>query len=378
MNKYLRTMNNAALVLVFVVLSLSVQHAHAAENRAINAFFLTSIPGDYTSIEKLFMTLKEGGADSVIIGPAKPQVMPNLELLPNLVYLAHHFGLKIFVVMPVRDIPSVLAEHPDWADMRYDLASGTIQPVALLNLFNSDVINYLVDRFKEVASYSVDGILLSPDFYYSETDGISQAALDEYKQRYNSALVMGRAISRVVKDESGEVVLEYGEGFREWAEMKRDRLVDAIKQISAACRGVNRGMILGIPLHAEGLSSPMANLMKFSYDLASFRKAGADMFWLNIPHRDLRASLGLKYKETMEMLARTASSAAKAAPDDLKPVLVMQTSFEGKLLSFSEIEDAALLVKKAGDVSPAYMVGPDTLLPSVFTKKLFKMGAKAD
>lgn len=378
MNKYLRVLNYAASILMLAAFSFFVPAAYAAQERPLKAFFLTDFPKDYTGLEKLFMTLKDSGADSVIIGPARPQALPDLDLLPNMVYIAHQIGFKIFIVMPLRDIPGLLDEHPDWTDMRYDLASGTIQPAAVLNLFNPDVMNYLVAGFKEAASYSVDGIFFSTDFYYGETDGMSRAALDEYKQRYNSALVMGRAISRVGKAESGEVVLEYGDDFREWAEMKRERLADAVKQISAACRGVNSGLILGIPLYAEGLSSPMDNLMKFSYDLNSFRNAGADMFWLAVSHRDMRASLGLNHKETMEMLARTARAAANAVRDEARPVVILQTSFGGKVLPFSEIEEADFLVKKAGHVNTAYMVSPETLLPSVLTKKLFRTGTRPD
>ena len=117
--------------------------------------------------------------------------MPDKDYYPNIVYLAHQAGLRIYFILPVRNIPTVLADHPSWEDMRYDLQSGTTQPTGRLNLFNQEVVAYLSALFKDLASYSIDGILLGEDFYYSETEGMQSNALEDYKNRYNAALVPG-------------------------------------------------------------------------------------------------------------------------------------------------------------------------------------------
>ena len=111
--------------------------AAAAEVRPAltNAFFLPTVPADYAKLEKYFATLKDGGANTVIIGPPAGGV-PDADALPNIVYLAHAAGLRIYFSLPSRGWTDALREHPEWEDMRYDLNSGTLQGTGKLDLFH--------------------------------------------------------------------------------------------------------------------------------------------------------------------------------------------------------------------------------------------------
>lgn len=361
-------------IVLFFALMFCPEDARAQQDiqRPVNAFLMTSIPKDYVGLEKLMPVLKDGGADTIIIGPLQPTDFPDIDLLPNLVYLAHQAGLRIFFILPVRNIPRVLSEHPEWSDMRYDLGSGTIQPVESLNLFNPDAADFLVKTFKEIASYSIDGILFGPDFFYGDTEGMTRPALEEYKKRYGAALVMGRAIGRVGSSDKGLVALEYGEGYKEWAEMKRDRLKDLLADIVATCRSVNSDIVFGVPLFADGLSSSLDMLNRYSHDIKAFRGSGVDVFWMPILHRDVRTERGLSYKKGMEFISRTAQAASTAVKEPCRTVIALQTSVQGKVIPFSEIEEVASLVRKSEGICIALTIGQDTLLPPSLTKKIFK------
>lgn len=339
----------------------------------LNAFLLKTIPGDYAVLEKFFFRIRDGGANTVVIGPLKGGAVPDKDYYPNIVYLAHQAGLRIYFILPVRNIPTVLADHPSWEDMRYDLQSGTIQPTGRLNLFNQEVVAYLSALFKDLASYSIDGILLGEDFYYSETEGMQSNALEDYKNRYNTALVPGRAIARVGSGEDGPQILEYGEGFKEWAEIKKERLLGVLEALMKAGKSVNPDIKFGIPLHEDGLASPLEALTKYAYDMNEFRRLGVDVYWLAIPHRDIRERQGLTYKKSMEMIARTAQAAFSTVKDPCRALIAIQTTtVSGKMLSFSEIEEATALVKKSGEMCVAFMISDTAMLPATLTKKLFK------
>lgn len=366
------------LVTLFTaVLALFAPQSDAGQTPAasppLNAFLVTSLPDTYDGIEKFFFTLRDGGANAVIVGSEKPDVLPDRELLPNLVYLAHRADLKIFLILPIRMMPEVLNERPGWEDMRYDLASGTIQPTGKLDLFNPAVVSYLVDRYKDIASYVVDGILFGVDFYYSDTEGMSTLAQAEYKKRFDKALVLGRVLARVGSVENTECVLEYGDGFSEWTTLKSERLVETVRQIMAGARTVNSGIQFGIPLHPLGLSSPEESFTKYACDMKAFQSLKLDYYWIAILHRNIRTAQGLtSYRKSMEELARLAQAATTTVKEPCKLVIALQTSTGSKMLPYSEIEEATAVTKKRGDMCIAYRVDPFAPLPASFTKKLFK------
>jgi hypothetical protein len=233
------------IVVLYLVGSLMLTWSHgpapaAAETppNPTNAFFLSAVPADYAKLEKYFAALKDGGANTVIIGPLAGGV-PDGDALPNIVYLAHASGLRIYFVLPTRGWPGALREHPEWEDMRYDLNSGTLQATGRLDLFQPEAVDYLVKLYRDVASYSIDGILFGEDFYYRDTEGMSAAALEEYKKRFTNALIPGKAIVRVGSTGNGPEVLEYGEGFREWTELKKERLAGALQSIDRKSTRLN-------------------------------------------------------------------------------------------------------------------------------------------
>lgn len=337
-----------------------------------DAFFLSSVPADYSKLEKFFAALKDGGANTVIIGPAAGSV-PEGDVLTNIVYLAHASGLKIFFVLPARGWTAALREHPEWEDMRYDLNSGTLQTTGKLDLFQPDAVDYLVKLYRAVASYSIDGILLGEDFYYRDTEGMSTAAMEEYKKRYGVALITGRALARVGSETDGPAVLEYGDGFREWTELKKERLAGALQSIMTAALKVNGDIKFGIPLKGPELEHPDEALSKFAFDVNALRAFNVDFYWMPISHRDIRESKRLNYKKSMEELARIAQAATAMVQEPCKALIVIQTTaVSGKILPFSEIEEATTLVRKSGEPCIAYMINQNRTLPVALTRKLFK------
>jgi len=363
-----------SLVACLMVTGLHVPAKAAAEARSnpTNAFLPAAVPSDYAVLEKYFVALKEGGANTVIIGPQTGAV-PDGDTLTNIVYLAHQSGLRIFFILPGRGWTVALMEHPEWEDVRYDLNSGTIVGTGRLDLFNPDAVAYLVKLYRSVASYSIDGILVASDFYYGDTEGMSALVMDEYKKRFSAALVPGKAIVRVGSTRHGPAVLEYGEGFREWTELKKDRLVAALQNIMDASRKVNGDVKFGIPLHETVLGNPEEALSKYAFDMQAFQTLNPAWYWISIPHRDIRESQRLNYKKSMEELARIAQAAATAVQDPSKALIVIQTTtVSGKVLPFSEIEEATAAVRKSGEPGIAYMLRPESTLPIALTKKLFK------
>ena len=378
MKKYLvRTM----LVMMFAALVAATGGGPVREASAmpkpqtvpVNAFYLMNVPQEYVKLEKLLPVLKSNGADTIMVELWTGGARMDNDALANLTYLAHQSGLKIFVIVQTRENKTLLAEHPEWEDMQYDLGSGTIQPTGRLDLFQQPVVEHIKDVIKDIASYSVDGILLGSDFYYGDVEGMSVVAQEAYKQKLNASVIGGSMYKTVKENGNGYKVEEYGEGFMAWAGIKRDRLTEILREVMKTALQVNPGVKFGLPLHVDGFTTPVEALTRYSYDMTAFRKIDVDYYWIAIPHRELRAKQGLNYKMSMELISRSAKIAMTMAKDPVRTIVAIQTTASsGRILPLSEIEEASLLVKKYGEPGIAYMINPDSQPPAALTKKMFR------
>ncbi len=341
----------------------------------MSALYLMNQPADYEMFEELVKSYRDTGADTMIIRPIGNTGVLDRKILAKSVFFAHAAGLKLYVLLPTRGIRWVLAEHPDWQDVRYDVRTGRLEPCDKLDLFNPHVTVYLTDLFRDIAEYSIDGIILDEDYYYSDTEGMSGRALAGYRQKFGSSFPLRKALGQV----SGELpqdhaVDRFGEAFWRLAELKKAKLLLLLQNIMQASRAVNKQIVFGVTLHVPGLFLEEKELLAwYSHDLKAFRKVDVNFFWLALPHRDIRAQKDINYKKSIETVSRIAVSSLSLVNDPARIVFAVQTvAVDGKPLSISEIEEVTTQVRKTGDTGIAFMVVPDSGLSADLTRKIFK------
>jgi len=342
-----------------------------AQSSSFNALYLSTVPEEYKKLEETFASFKESGANTVMLKPRIRNGVIDRDALTNVVFLSHQAGLKIFVIVPTRSL-DVIQFHPDWEDMRCDLGSGALQPTGRLDLFNPSVVIFLTGLFKELAAYSVDGILLDQDFFYSDVEGAGPSALAAYRQKFGSRLSFSKAFLKV---EGADVlsVEEYGECFWNWNELKKNTIKDALQTITQTVRAVNGSIKIGIPLHLPGVVRPIDDRAHYSYDMFTFRRSDIDFFWIPVLHRDIRARQSLSYKRSIEIFSQTVQEAAALVKDPARTIIAMQTVSEsGRPLPFHEIEMVFNQARKAGEPGIALIVETDKLLPAILTQKMYK------
>jgi len=355
-----------------------ILHESLAGQPSLRALYLLTPPSDYKALEDVVMSYKNSGADTIIIRPAMTARGIDKVLVTKAVFFAHKAGMKLFVILPTRNSSFLLDSHPDWEDMRYDVKSGRLEPTGKLDLFNPYVTVFLSDFFRDVAGYSVDGILLAEDFDYGDIEGLSDMARSRYKQKYGSAFSLRRALGNIKGDRTEDrQPEEYGEDFWKLAEMKKSMLLVLLKNIMQSARAVNKHLKFGLTLHVPGLFVKEKEVLAwYSHDVEAFKKSDINYFWLAIPHRNLRAEQDINYKKTVEMVSRLAVSSSSLLSDPAKVVFAVQAvDVAGKALPLSEIEDVSTQVKNAGETGIALMIESGSLLPGEFTNKIFKRQA---
>ena len=363
----------SGLILLCLV---SASTVHAAESSAsqVNAFFLQSIPKRYHDIEILFQRLKSGGANTVIARPLKKNGTINAAVLTNLTFISHMAGLQIYVVLPTRFDRCVLETHPAWEEIRYDLESGTLQRTGLLNLANPRVVAHLVKRFREVAAFSVDGILLDEDFGYESTEGMSAPLLREYTRLYGSPFSARKVFAKTSPAITDSDIKDFDKSFWQWSELKKDAMVTAAQEIGKACRAVQGDIKFGIPLHVPGGETPQQALARFAYDMKAFRNLAIDFYWFELRSAESDGQEGRSYKKNLEHFSRMVKSATTMQSDPAKMIIAIPATHSRKVLPLFEIEDTTALAKQAGETTGiAYIVEQATVPPPALTNKLFKL-----
>ncbi len=341
----------------------------------LNAIYLPQVPSSYGDQERLFASLDGTGANSVITDlPLTEQGLPDTGKIANIVYLIHKANLKAVIVVPVRRLPGLLELHRNWEDVRYDLARDSSSRAGMLDLFRPEVVLYLSDLVKRIASYSVDGILLGQDFVYGPGDGMSDWALDKARKRLGEPVRQNKLFRRIARGPDGVHVEEYGDLFWKWAEFKRDRMLQVYDAVSAAAKSVKTSVFLGIPAPVI-LPVPLSRevLAQYSYDMGAFRQRNVDYYWTHIVSSDMKERQAMTYRQVMEATARISLSTATSVKDLEKRIIILDaTGKNGRFLSLSELEEARDLVANSGVSGIAFSITCDTILPKTFLQKMFE------
>ena len=341
----------------------------------VNGFYIRTLPSGYPAQERFLSGLKDSGADQIILElPATPDGKTDTALLSSAVYLAHRAGLKISVVMPTRQLPGVIAEHPEWEDLHYDLSSGSVRRSGQLDLFHPEAFDRLIKLAKTIAAYSVDGILLGSDFQYRATDGLGTTAVAVGAQRLGGPVGPKDMFPNISKGPNGPVIDRYGPRFTAWAAMKRDRMTEVVAAVQRAARSVKPGITVGVPVPLVlPVAVPAELLARYSFDINAYRQLGVDHYWSLLDYQDLRERQTLTVRQCMEVLSRTARAAITTVREPERLILVMPAvTTSGKALTLSEIEEATELARQCGRTGIAYVVGPGAVPPPALTKKLFR------
>jgi hypothetical protein len=277
--------------------------------------------------------------------------------------------MKLFVVLPTRGNSILLAQHPEWEDLRYDLRSGSVVRSGRIDLFQPEAIGAIASTAKDIASFSVDGILLAEDFSYRATEGMSPRALQTYRQIFGSDFSARNVWSGITQEDQA---VKLGGNFWNLADLKKNTLVNQFRSIAKAAWSVQPKIKLGLPLPVDGLMTPKDVLAQFSHDLDRFRKLNIDYYWVDIRHRDLRTQQGMSYAKSMEAVARIAKTATSLLNDGERLIMTVQTQDPGaKLLPLSEVEEAVSMITHSGRTGIALLVSANTPLPASLTRKVF-------
>jgi biofilm PGA synthesis lipoprotein PgaB len=369
--------NGIFLILVIAMSFLAAASPSSAASR-IRAAQVSYLPSrNYPQVAAEFARMRRMGLDTVILRVFQrpgDRVYPFVEarassgvyfatdaapvvadVLGSLTALAHAAGLKVFAWMTTLSTP--LAENGAWHGRRYDPGSGSIMPCKALDPFRSEVRQRLLDLFRDLARYDIDGVLLQDDLVLRQTEGFSSAALAACLRDTGRLFSPRELFCKVRRGEDGRVyVSQLGESFQEWAAWKNRYLLKLAADFRNVARRVRPDLPFAVNLPYEVLTAPDHGLAWFSQDFDRAVEADFEYIAIMAYHRQMSAELSLPVEQAIAKVGEMAVSGVRCTRDPARLLLKLQTRdfVSTRDVAHGELRDILCAVKGAGDLSLAF------------------------
>ena len=257
------------------------------------------------------------------------------DLLKPVVEIAHRYEIKVFAWMSTRNCDWQLDLNSSWRDMRFNPRSRSPEYGEFLDLFNPEVVDYLVHLYRDLARYSIDGILLQDDLISRSTEGYSHSARRLYFQKFGKKL----------QPEAMYVLnggsLSYSPDFWQWAAWKSQYLLSFADTLRKACREVNPALKFSVNIYYDTLYSPRNALAWLSQDLSSLLSSDFDYLFIMSYHRQMKRELSLSLSQTYSLLTDMMKLLSESPSQGDKVVMKLQMRdwTTGEPIPFAELND---------------------------------------
>ena len=175
--------------------------------------------------------------------------------------------------------------------LEYDFATKTLVPAFGVNLFSDHEVERLVGLYRDLAAYSIDGVLFQDDLVLKHAEGMGEDAEKLYGKKispeafYIDPYLNGAGTKYYVHG--------YTDAFDDWAAFKSRRLGDVVKEIIDGVKQDRPEMLFCVNLSYEAVLRPDLALAWLSQDLGEFERAGADYFFIMAYQRQMLAEKDL-------------------------------------------------------------------------------------
>ncbi|MBN1883793.1 MAG: hypothetical protein JW885_16645 [Deltaproteobacteria bacterium] len=210
------------------------------------------------------------------------------DVLGTMIAAAKANDLSLFAWMTTR---YAVEGNDAYGLLEYDFKTKTLVPAFGVNLFSDLEVERLVGLYRDLAAYSIDGVLFQDDLVLKHAEGMGEDAEKLYGKEiepetfYVDPYLNGAGTKYYVHG--------YTDAFYDWAAFKSRRLGDVVKNIIDGVKKDRPEMLFCVNLSYEAVLRPDLALTWLSQDLGEFERAGADYFFIMAYQRQMMAEKGL-------------------------------------------------------------------------------------
>ncbi|MBQ3033418.1 MAG: family 10 glycosylhydrolase [Deferribacterales bacterium] len=275
------------------------------------------------------------------------------DVLGQVVKAAHLHGIKIYAWMATRSLTDLKTEGN--LSLAFSPAGG-VEAGYGANIFNKTVRSNLIELFKDLAAYDIDGILFQDDFIFKYTEGADKESAELF---YKETGIEAKAETffKGTKEYNGRKVFSgFKDEFYIWANWKAYHMSKLFARLRQEAKSVNPSLSFAANIYYETPLYPEQGLAWYSQRMAYLDEAGADYFAVMGYHEQIGRELNKNSAQAAEFVGNIAKSAAKEAKEPARVVMKLQTSSffkSGEAVKINEFNQVCRNVRRTSGVSVA-------------------------
>lgn len=193
--------------------------------------------------------------------------------LPEWTETARRLGFRVIAVLPIREMRWATQARPEWRDVKYDPNKGTVHSIERLDLFDAQVKEMVLNLYRDLARYPIDGIYIS-DLAYGSEEGWTSSATRLYESLFSESIDPGSVVAGSV----GRAREGREPQFWHWIGWRSRFLSDFVKDLQTEVRLRRPDLLWGAALPEIVLTHPLKGLAETSIDLLDIKRADNDIY----------------------------------------------------------------------------------------------------
>ena len=280
------------------------------------------------------------------------------DILAEVAEISHRNGIDIFAWITTRYADYGVEDKPGWQAVSYDLKSRQFTKAKGLNLFKRDVKNHLLNLYRDLARYDIDGVLFQDDLVLRHNEGFSKDARQSFAGYCGKMPDPEKFYNGIYEGSDGKYrASSYGDEFWQWCKWKNDSLLSVAREIKNEMKMINPDLKFAINFMYEAPLSPRDALAWLSQDLEAAVKEDFDLYAVMAYHRQISKELQLEKEGLDKVIGQIVENTLNTVGDADKTLIKLQIADweTGKIIPIQEIKRILEIIKKKGGSSIAFV-----------------------
>ncbi|UOD34177.1 family 10 glycosylhydrolase [Deferribacteraceae bacterium V6Fe1] len=199
------------------------------------------------------------------------------DLLDLIIPYARKHDIKVFAWMATRSLSFLKDTHK----LELEFRDGNIQNGYGINIFDKNARNSLIELFKELAMYDIDGILIQDDFILRMNEGLSDLSKSRYYVDYGK-----------LPDNKDD----------DWYKWKLLNLSGFLDELRYETKKINPKIRFAVNIYYETPVYPEKGLKWYAQSLEQYKKLGFSYFAVMAYHEQIMDELKINFQNTLSYL----------------------------------------------------------------------------
>ncbi len=279
------------------------------------------------------------------------------DVLSTVISLSRRHGLKVFAWMTTRQTDWIVEKYPAWLDKRYDFKTGKYITIKKIDLFNKEAQKVLLEMYRDLASYDIDGILFQDDLVYRYTEGYSLSAQKAFESETSLRADPSLFYKKIVQRSGKHYGTEYSPQFWDWVRWKNRSLLKFAETISKAMKQKRPAIKTVLNLYYEAIMDSRNGLAWLAQDFKESLNYDFDYFSVMAYHLQVKKALALTDSEMYSRLETLAARLTEWLDNPARAVIKVQMKDwkSGRMESSENLDKVFKAITQQGKTSLAFI-----------------------